>query len=126
MCYNTVAMKQNAPSSTKIDKIDDYKRLLTSCLQVGLPILSLDTCARVAAIVHSSNSEMVTHCPKLLADLDYIQKRFRIEGSEVPDAAFVVELQSYVQEIKESFEKTKAAPQWCNDFCQERYGVKLF
>ena len=107
-----------------------YAAMLESGIKTGLPVISADTFAKLLAIVYASNSEMVTHCPKMVLDCGYAQKRFHIEGSEVPDADFTVMLVKYVREIEEHLEKTHAEtgwyklPEWCNEFVRERYGIK--
>ena len=113
------------PVSLKI-----YAAILESGLKTGLPVISADTCAKLLAIVYASNSEMVTHCPKMVLDCGYAQKRFHIEGSEVVDADFAEKLRGYVRDIEREIEETKKEtgcykmPEWCNEFVRERYGIK--
>lgn len=44
--------------------IDDYKRWLESFRQIGIPAISIDTSARILAVVYSlGNNEQMVLCP---------------------------------------------------------------
>ena len=109
-----------------------------TCLQAGIPALSMDTSARILAViyVHGNNEEM-THNTTFLADVKYIQKRFGISGGRTPDADFSMALKEYIKEL-EDFEREhkddtpengvafKAhVPQWAVLLFKERYNIKL-
>ena len=108
-----------------------------ACLQVGLPSISLDTSARIMAVLHveSGCTTAVAHSPKLRADLEYIQKRFGISGGKTPDAAFVQTFRRYVREIEAhqklnrgntSLSKEEQAwPTWARCLYRDSYNVKL-
>ena len=78
-----------------------------ACLQVGLPSISLDTAARILAVLHieSGCTTAVTFSPKLRADLGYIQKRSR------GNAALSSE--------------ERAWPEWARSLYMDAYNVKL-
>ena len=108
-----------------------------ACLQVGLPSISLDTAARILAVLHieSGCTTAVTFSPKLRADLQYIQERFGISGGETPDAAFVRVFRRYVHEIEAHQKRSRgnaalsaeeqAWPEWARSLYQDSYNVKL-
>ena len=103
--------------------IDDYRRWLESFRQIGLPAICLDTSARILAIVHSlGNNAQITHCPQLIADLDYIRKVYNVDGGEVPSAQIVKPLQHYITDIEES----DTLPKWCDRLFKQRYGIQLY
>lgn len=103
--------------------IDDYKRWLRDCLTIGLPAISTDTSARILAVVCVlGNNENMVMSPKCRAELEYIQKRFGIDGGEVPAAEIIPLLKQYVAEL----EKATEVPQWAEKIFKERYGIKLY
>ena len=100
-----------------------YMGILNDALTVGLPIISTDTAARLMAIiyVYGGGNETLVLSPKFQCDCKYIQKKFGIQGGEVPDAKIATFLQTYVKEL----ENSKECPQWVNDLMNERYNIKL-
>ena len=108
-----------------------------TCLRAGLSSVSLDTAARIMAVLHveSGCTTAVTHSPKLRADLKYIQRRFGIEGGATPDAAFVRSFSHYVHEIEAHQRQSKghtaltlaeqAWPEWARTLYQDNYNVNL-
>lgn len=108
-----------------------------ACLQAGLPSISLDTSARIMAVLHieSGCTTAVTFSPKLRADLEYIQKRFGISGGKTPDAAFVKRFRHYVHEIEAHQKRSRgnavlsaeeqAWPEWARSLYMDSYNVKL-
>ena len=112
-------------ASRAVVKFDEkfYMGMLNDALSVGLPIISTDTAARLMAItyVYGGGNETLVLSPKFQCDCKYIQKRFGIQGGEVPDAKFATFLQTYVKEL----ENSKECPQWVNDLMNKRYNIKL-
>ena len=100
-----------------------YMGILNDALTVGLPIISTDTAARLMAItyVYGGGNEALVLSPKFQCDCKYIQKKFGIQGGEVPDAKFATFLQTYVKEL----ENSKECPQWVRDLMNRRYNIKL-
>ena len=108
-----------------------------ACLQTDIPAISLDTSARILAVLHveSGCTTAVTFSPKLRADLGYIQKRFGISGGKTPDAAFVKRFRHYVHEIEAHQKRSRgnavlsseerAWPEWARSLYQDSYNVKL-
>lgn len=108
-----------------MEKFDEkfYMGMLDDALTVGLPIISRDTAARLMAItyVYGGGNETLILSPKFQCDCKYIQKRFGIQGGEIPDAEFASTLRSYVKEL----ENSKVCPQWVHDLMKRRYNIKL-
>lgn len=103
--------------------IDDYKRWLDTFRAAGLPAISTDTSARILAVVHSlGNNENMVLCPKLRADLDYMQNVFGIQGGETPSLEIVSPLKEYINEL----EAATDVPKWADKLFQDRYGIKLY
>lgn len=103
--------------------IDDYKRWLHDCLTTDIPALSLDTSARILACVCVlGNNENIVMSPKCRAELEYIQKRFGINGGEVPDSEIIEPLKGYIAELENATE----VPMWAEKIFKERYGIKLY
>ena len=100
-----------------------YMGILNDALTIGLPIISTDTAARLMAItyVYGGGNETLVLSQKFQCDCKYIQKRFGIQGGEIPDADFASTLRSYVKEL----ENSKVCPQWVHDLMKRRYNIKL-
>ena len=69
---------------------------------------------------------------KFVNDVKYIQRRFHIQGGEVPDETFVVTMQHYVRELEQHMAECKRnnvtgtqIPEWAHKLMRDRYGVKL-
>ena len=94
-----------------------------SALAAGLPIVSRDVCAIIFAILLVwGNDERFTHHHRLVCELRYAQKRFRIEGSESPDADFTRLLHSYVSQLELMQQREDRVPDHIDHLFQERYG----
>ena len=94
-----------------------------SALQVGLPIVSRDTCAILCAMLLVwGNCEEFTHNHRLVCELQYAQRRFHIEGSESPDADFVSLLRSYAGQLELMQQRENRVPDHIDQMFQERYG----
>lgn len=100
-----------------------YKQMLSTASAVGLPIIGRWKAAQILFIVYAYGGarEEFTHCPKFLADVEYIQKTYGVEGAETPDA----ELASYIQQLNEDYADLPDIPEWADKFCRERYGFSL-
>lgn len=102
---------------------NDYRRWLESARKAGIPAISMDTSARVLAVVHSlGNNERMVMSPKLRADLDYIQKVFQINGGETPASEIIGPLKRYICEL----EGCDTVPQWAEKLFMDRYGIKIY
>ena len=98
---------------------------------VGLPYISRDTAARIFAIVyvHGGGEEEMVLNRKFTNDVKYIQRRFGIQGGEVPEAEFASLLQHYVRELEdymhEHLHDESSIPEWARKLMRDRYGMKL-
>lgn len=118
-------------------KSPDNQQWLETCRQADIPALSKDTCARLLAIIGviGGSMEAFTHNKKLIADWKYAQKRFHIEGGEIPDPEGAELIKKYYHELmdyynsaprNEQSESPMAVvhPQWVVDMMKERYGIE--
>ena len=94
-----------------------------AALAAGLPIVSRDVCAIICAMLLVwGYEERFTHHHRLVCELRYAQKRFRIEGSESPDPEFAAILQSYVSQLELMQQRENRVPDHIDAMFQERYG----
>ena len=94
-----------------------------SALKAGLPIINRETCAIICAMLLVwGNCEQFTHNHRLVCELQYAQKRFKIECSESPDADFARMLQSYVGQLELMQQREDRVPDHIDALFQERYG----
>ena len=94
-----------------------------AALAAGLPIVNRETCAIICAMLLVwGNDERFTHHHRLVCELRYAQKRFRIEGSESPDADFTRLLQSYISQLELMQQREDRVPDHIDAMFQERYG----
>ena len=103
---------------------------LEACEQVGIPAITTDTSAKIMAIVyvHGGGEEEMVLNQKFVNDVKYIQRRFRIEGGEVPDETFVLTMQHYTKELEQYAKEhntPSAIPDWAHRLMRDRYGMKL-
>lgn len=109
-----------------------------TCISANIPAISMDTCARILAVVyvHGNNESFV--CNKsFLSDLQYVKERFRLKGGEIPDADFcelvkkyVAKLESYIEDHKSDNSDNSAIfkshiPNWAIELFSDRYKIKL-
>ena len=118
--------------------MDDYNKLINTCECAGISFMSLDTCCRLLAIVHTIGGyyEIFTHHTKLLLDIKYAQRRLNIFGGEIPDKEGVLLLKQYINELESYYKdapkkddceavfSTKHLP-WVEKFLDRRYKIRL-
>lgn len=93
-----------------------------ACLQVGIPSLTLPTCARIMAILyHYGNNEAMVLNRHFTADCEYIQKRFHLNGGETPDVDFVEEY----AEVNATLEGLDTPPDWAKKLMKEMYNIEI-
>lgn len=102
--------------------------MYNTCLNAGLEIVPIDTAARVMAFIGlQGGDERVTYSPRLMCEIRHIQKKYRINGGEVPDNDFVALLQEYTKELKEYTDTNDGEwPDWLNRMIEERYNFKPY
>lgn len=107
---------------------------LEACEQVGIPAITTDTSARIMAImyVHGGGEEEMVLNQKFVNDVKYIQRRFHIQGGDVPDETFVLTMQHYVKQLEQHMAECKRnnvtdtqIPEWAHKLMRDRYGMKL-
>lgn len=98
------------------------KQWIYSCKAAGFNPISTDTAARIMAIVYEFDREDITHCPKLLADLEYIQSEYGIDGGKIPHSDFQRLFSKYAREI----ESNDCEPTgWAKKLMKDNYNIKL-
>lgn len=119
----------NAEQATQLQR--DW---LEACEQVGIPAITTDTSARIMAVmyVHGGGEEEMVLNQKFVNDVEYIQRRFHIQGGERPDETFVLTMQHYVHELEQHMAECKRnnvtdtqIPEWAHKLMRDRYGMKL-
>lgn len=113
-----------------MNPIDEFMQATyETCLNAGLDIVSLDTSARIMAILYLwGNNERFTMSNKFNCERVYIQKKYGLNGGEKPDIDFVIRFQGYVNEL-ERYEKEHPddrTPKWAKELIEKRYGFKLY
>ncbi len=104
----------------------EREALYNSALKIGLPIVSRETCAIICAMLLVwGNCEMFTHNHRLVCELRYAQNRFKIKGSESPDAEFVELMQSYVSQLQIAQDREDRVPDHIDNLFYERYGFRF-
>lgn len=103
--------------------IDDYQKWLASFEALGLPAISLDTCARILAVTCVlGNNEFMVMNKRFKADVEYIQRHFGIAGGESPDPAIIRPLRHYIELLESATE----LPDWAERLFKERYNMKIY
>lgn len=113
-----------------------YSQWIEALETVGLKPISDDTCCKLLAVVYvfGGNSESFTSHLKLVADIQYSQKRMNINGGLIPNADLLPILQTYIKELevpldmasyKEKSSFKKCSDSWAFDFMKDRYGIEL-
>ena len=98
-------------------------QMYDSALKAGIPIVPTETCAIICAMLLGwGNTAEFTHNHRLVCELQYAQKRFKIEGSESPDPEFAALLQSYVSQLELMQQREDRVPDHIDALFQERYG----
>lgn len=93
-----------------------------ACLQVGLPSLTLNTCAKIMAILmHYGNNEAMVLSPHFRADCEYVQKRYHIQGGKTPDLEFIEEFQPIEKELRD----LEQPPGWAKHLMKNMYNIEI-
>lgn len=109
---------------------DVYEQMVDACLMTGIPLISMDTAARLMAIIHTyGNNEALVYSPNLRADVRYTQQKYGIDGGQTPNMDFVRLFQQYARELekyeeKENSDEENPKPKWVMEFVYKRYGIK--
>lgn len=101
---------------------DFHKQWNDTCKAAGLKPICFDTAARIMAIVYEFDREDITHCQKLLTDIEYIQNEYGIDGGKIPHPNFRDLFAKYAKEIEDNgCEPTE----WAKKLMIENYNIKL-
>ena len=95
-----------------------------AAIKAGIPIVPTETCAIICAMLLVwGNTENFTHNHRLVCELKYAQKRFRIEGGEKPtDRNFLTALNYYVGLLELNQKREGRVPDHIDQMFRERYG----
>lgn len=116
----------------------NFKQLFYEALyEVGIPAISLETSAKILAVlyVHGNREEFVLN-NNFVADIEYIQKKYRVRGGKTPNAVFTEELKKQIKNLMEYEEEHKddvtgevlfkdKIPSWAIELFKERYDINL-
>ena len=97
-----------------------------SCLAANIPSLSTETCAMILAAVDATgeNEQFVLN-GKFQADIEYICKRFNINGGGVPNSELCSALKQWRNKIIDSVCMFQKYPNEITDFFKEYYNIDL-
>ena len=97
-----------------------------ACLSAGINSISPQKSAKIMAVLmHLGNNEAMVMNQHFIADVYYIQQRYKLQGGEIPDAEFVEYFKVYEQELKKSLDNN-IIPQWAEKLFKEDYDIKLW
>ena len=104
-------------------------------MSANIPAISMDTCARILAVVYvHGNNEYLVSNKSFLSDLQYIKEKLRLQGGEIPDADFCELIKKYVAKLENYMEDHKSdnsvifksdIPNWDVELFYDRYKIKL-
>lgn len=120
-------MVQAAEKNKKMTSL--IRSTYSAALAFDIPIISTDNAARLMAVLYvHGNNEFMTHCEKFNIEREYIQKRFHLQGSEIPDAEFARLLKGYVYQLEKWEKQHPKEPyaEWAVKLYEDRYGIRLF
>lgn len=103
----------------------DFRRQWNeSCKAAGLVSIGKDTAAKLLAIVYvlGGEREDITHSPKLMADVKYIQEEYSILGGLIPNQDLKAKFRMYVKEIERNNDEPT---EWAKKLMEDNYGIKL-
>lgn len=113
-----------------------YEQWIQGLDSAGIHPISDDTVAKILAIVYVYGGSMeFIYNEKLMTDIVYVQKRAKLNGTEVPNASIVNEVKRYIKDIEDFLKNANKSvksdspfavehPQWVKDFMEERYNIK--
>jgi hypothetical protein len=115
-----------------------YRDWLGAFAAIGTPAIGRDTAARILAVTYvHGNNEALVYNDKYLQDIHHIEKMYRVEGGESPDADLVMLIKQYVSELEQYRDEhdndpnesgavfQNKAPEWARKLFMEKYGIKL-
>lgn len=113
-----------------MNPIDEFMQATyDTCLSAGLDIVPFDTAARVMAILYVwGNNEGFTMSNKFKCERVFIQKKYRLNGGEIPDIEFMIAVREYIEELEAYawVHPEGRTPKWAKELIEKRYGFKLY
>ena len=108
----------------------DYKFYLVTLRTADaaeLPMVKRDDLARAMAIVYADQggNEQITSSYKLMAEMQFAQEKYHIQGGEKPDTKFITLVKRYIREIEIYQEQLDGFPDWAHLLMKERYGIMI-
>lgn len=103
-----------------------YLATLRTADAADLPMVKKDDLARAMAVFYvCGNNELMTHSYKFMAEMQFAQEKYHIQGGEKPDPKFILLVKRYIREIEIYEEQLDGFPDWAHRLMMERSGVKL-
>ncbi len=103
-----------------------YLATLRTADAVDMAVVKKDDLARAMAILYEcGNNELMTHSYKFMAEMQFAQEKYHIQGGERPDQNFINLVKRYIREIEIYQDQLDGFPDWAHRLMKERYGVKL-
>lgn len=97
-----------------------------ACLSIGIDSISPSKSAMIMAVLmHLGNNEAMVMNQHFVADVAYIQEKYKLQGGEIPDQEFVEYFKEYERELKESLDKD-VIPEWAEKLFMTDYEIKLW
>lgn len=112
------------PTKEEKDMTDSLRKQWNdTCKACGLKPISLDTAARIMAVVYAFDREEITHCEKLKTDIEYIQYVYNIGAGLTPNQEFIVKFQKYALCVEND---DRGVPcEWVKKLMRENYNINL-
>lgn len=103
-------------------KFKDRWAMYETALAAELPIVDRDTCAIILAMLDVwGNHEAFTHNHRLVCEQLYAQRRFHIQGGEIPDLDFAILVKCYKTQLEIMQERERRVPDYIDRLFQKRY-----
>lgn len=104
-----------------------YLATLRTADAVGMAVVKKDDLARAMAILHiAGNNELMTHNYKFLAEIQFAQEKYHLQGGETPDPRFATLVKRYIREMEIYQENLDGYPDWAHILMKDRYGIKFY
>lgn len=96
-----------------------YQQMKAACEQIGVKMLSDDTCCKLLALVYVYGDESAVYSEVLRRDVETAVDRCGIGPGRLPSLTLVERIAHYVKHLNR-----RVRPAWL-DSIEERYGVKF-
>jgi hypothetical protein len=112
-------------------------QILDSFFYAGIPVVSIDDCCKLLAIVYvlGGSMEVFKYNDKIASEIEYAQKRLNVGEGLTVIGEYASIIRRYVKELEEYYEAApydagnqaplaRQHPKWVVDFMDKRYGLK--